>query len=208
MRWLWVFTGLNTLLYPPVLLAMLLPFSTAYTTIFTVCVLGLYLLTASTLLLLRPQVLYGIRSPQLSGDEALLLPLPAPAKPEDASRAYSLSEEKKQEYRARIEAHMLQQPFRRKGYGIKDLAEETAIPPHHLSAFINQEYRMNFSDFINRQRVNYIKERMAQLDWRQLTLEGLALEAGFGNRTTFFRAFVKLTGSTPSEYQAQVAASS
>ena len=210
LRWLRVFTVLNTLLYPPVLLAMLLPFSAIYTTIFTVGVLGSYLLLTSTLLLLRPQILYGLRSPHLPRDagQPLSVPITAPPKSDDAARAYSLSEEKKREYRARLEAHMLLQPFRRKGYGIKDLAAETAIPPHHLSALINQEYRMNFSDFLNRYRIEYVKERMVQLDWRQLTLEGLALEAGFGNRTTFFRAFVKLTGSTPSEYQAQLAASS
>ena len=46
---------------------------------------------------------------------------------------------------------------------------------------------------------------MGRPEWRQLTLEGLALEAGFSNRTTFFRAFTKLTGCTPSEYMAQVA---
>ena len=207
LRWLRVFTGLNTLLYPPVLLAMLLPFSTTYTTIFTVGVLGSYLLLTSTLLLLRPQVLYGMRSPVALAQAGPPLPSATPVKPEDAARAYCLSEDKKHEYRTRLEAHMQQQPFRRKGYGIKELAVETAIPPHHLSALINQEYRMNFSDFLNRYRIEYVKERMAQPDWRQLTLEGLALEAGFGNRTTFFRAFVKLTGITPSEYQAQVAAS-
>ena len=49
LRWLWVFTVLNTLLYPAVLLAMLLPFSAIYTTIFTVGVLGSYLLLTSTL---------------------------------------------------------------------------------------------------------------------------------------------------------------
>jgi AraC-like DNA-binding protein len=32
------------------------------------------------------------------------------------------------------------------------------------------------------------------------TLEGLALEAGFGNRTTFIRAVKKLTGENPSIY--------
>lgn len=206
LRWLRIFTLLNTLLYPPVLLAMLLPLSTTYTTIFTVCVLGSYLLIASTLLFLQPQVLYGMRA--LLAPVSTVLPLaPTTAeKPDDSVRAYCLSDEKKQEYRARIEAHIQQlQPFLRKGYGIKDLAVETAIPPHHLSALVNQEYRMNFSDFINRYRVEYIKERMAQLEWRQLTLEGLALEAGFGNRTTFFRAFVKLTGITPSEYLASAA---
>ena len=215
LRWLRVFTLLNTLLYSPVLLVMLLPVSGYYTTIFAVCVLGIYLLLTSLLLFFQPRILYGMRNlltvnaAATAGTADALSPSTPEAadKKEDPARPYSLSDEKKREYHAQLEAHMReQQPFLRKGYGIKDLAAETGIPPHHVSALINQEYRMNFSDFINRYRVEYIKERMTQLEWRQLTLEGLALEAGFSNRTTFFRAFVKLTGHTPSEYLAQVSA--
>ena len=204
LRWLRLFTVLNTLLYPPLLLATVLPVSGTFATIFAVGALGSYLLVTSTLLFLRPQVLYGMRSSPLPTGAG---PVSAAAeKPDDAVRAYSLSDEKKGEYRVRLEAHIGQhQPFRRKGYGVKDLAAETAIPPHHLSAFINQEYRMNFSDFLNRYRVEYIKARLGQLGWRHLTLEGLALEAGFSNRTTFARAFAKLAGCTPTEYLAQVA---
>ncbi|WP_166648037.1 helix-turn-helix domain-containing protein [Hymenobacter sp. UV11] len=207
LRWLRLFTLLNTLLYPPVLLAMVLPVSGTSATIFAVCVLGSYLLLTSTLLFLQPQLLYGLcRAPAAAAVAgAPALPTPAAAtRQEDPARAYSLSEERKQAYCALLEEFMLQQPFRRKGYSIKDLAAETTIPPHHVSALINQEYRMNFNDFLNRYRVEYIKARMGQVDWRHLTLEGLALEAGFSNRTTFFRAFVKLTGCTPTEYLAQV----
>lgn len=210
LRWLRLFTLLNTLLYPPVLLAMVLPVSGTSATIFAVCLLGSYLLVTSTLLFLQPQLLYGLRRAPAA---AALVGAPAPptpaaaAKQEDPARVYSLSEERRQTYCALLEEHMQQQPFRRKGYGIKDLAAETNIPPHHVSALINQEYRMNFNDFLNRYRVEYIKARMVQVDWRHLTLEGLALEAGFSNRTTFFRAFVKLTGCTPTEYLAQVAPS-
>ena len=215
LRWLRVFTFLNLLLYPPVLLAMLLPLNGTYVTIFAVCALGSYLLVASTLLFFQPRILYGMRNPAAAepgalpaADFAAAPPTELPtAEKEDLARAYSLSDERKQVYRARLEAHMRKQPFLRKGYGIKDLSAETDIPAHHLSALINQEYEMNFSDFLNRYRVEYVKARMGQPEWRQLTLEGLALEAGFSNRTTFFRAFTKLTGCTPSEYLAQVASS-
>ncbi|WP_223649571.1 AraC family transcriptional regulator [Hymenobacter psoromatis] len=207
LRWLRLFTLLNTLLYPPVLLAIVLPVSGTYATIFAVCVLGSYLLVTSTLLLFQPQVLYGLRPAPAAAAGAAEAPAPtAPAatKKADPARACLLSKERKQTYCALLKGHMQQQPFRRKGYSIKDLAAETGIPPHHVSALINQEYRMNFSDFLNRYRVEYIKARMGQLDWRHLTLEGLALEAGFSNRTTFFRAFVKLAGCTPTEYLAQI----
>lgn len=217
LRWLRVFTLLNLLLYPPVLLAMLLPVDGTYVTIFAVCVLGSYLLVASTLLFFQPRILYGMRNPLAADvaagegtDDAASAPAepPATVKKEDLARAYSLSDERKQAYRTRLEAHMRErQPFLRKGYGIKDLGAETGIPPHHLSALINQEYEMNFSDFLNRYRIEYVKARLGRPEWRQLTLEGLALEAGFSNRTTFFRAFTKLTGCTPSEYLAQVAPS-
>ncbi|AWM32551.1 helix-turn-helix domain-containing protein [Hymenobacter nivis] len=217
LRWLRVFTLLNLLLYPPVLLAMLLPLNGTYVTIFAVCALGSYLLVASTLLFFQPQVLYGMRNPAAAEPEAVPVADEAAApstesptanKKEDLARAYSLSDERKHAYRARLEVHMReQQPFLCKGYGIKDLGSETGIPPHHLSALINQEYAMNFSDFLNRYRVEYVKARMGRPEWRQLTLEGLALEAGFSNRTTFFRAFTKLSGCTPSEYMAQITSS-
>ncbi|MBC7923897.1 MAG: AraC family transcriptional regulator [Ferruginibacter sp.] len=196
LRWLRTFTVLNTLLYPPVLLAMLLPIHATYTTIFVVSTLGGYLLVTSTLLLFRPQVLYGT-----TGTPPVVAVARETAGKEDPARVYSLSAERKREYRERIETHIRQhQPFLRKGYGINDLAAESDIPVYQVSAFINQEYRMNFSDFINRYRVEYVKEKVTQPEWRQLTLEGIALEAGFSNRTTFFRAFTKLTGVTPSEY--------
>ena len=203
LRWLRLLTLLNTLLYPPVLLAMALPVSGTYATIFAVCALGSYLLVTSTLLFFQPQILYGLRpAPAAAGAAAPAPTAPAAAKKEDPARAYSLSEERKQACCALLETHM-QQPFRRKGYTIKDLAAATSIPPHHVSALINQEYQVNFSDFLHRYRVEYMQARMGQPDWRHLTLEGLALEAGFSNRTTFFRAFVKLAGCPPTEFLAQ-----
>lgn len=213
LRWLRVFTLLNLLLYPPVLLAMLLPLDGTSVTIFAVCALGSYLLVVSTLLFFQPRILYGMRTPAPAVPAAGAAPAtpaepPTADKKADLARAYSLSDERKQAYRARLETHMReQQPFLCKGYGIKDLSAETGISPHHLSALINQEYEINFSDFLNRYRVEYVKARMGRPEWRQLTLEGLALEAGFSNRTTFFRAFTKLTGCTPSEYLAQTTSS-
>ncbi|NVO33386.1 helix-turn-helix domain-containing protein [Hymenobacter lapidiphilus] len=211
LRWLRLFTLLNTLLYPPVLLAMVLPVHNTYATVFAVCALGSYLLVTSTLLFFQPQILYGLRqlpaAPRTTVAGAPASAAPELTKKEDPARAHSLSEERREAYRALLEGHMQQEPFRRKGYTIKDLATEISVPPHLLSALINQEYRMNFSDFLNRYRVDYVKARMGRAEWRQLTLEGLALEAGFSNRTTFFRAFTKLAGCTPTEYLAQIAPS-
>jgi AraC-like DNA-binding protein len=199
MRWLKTFSWLNTLLYPPILMAMFTPVSTQSVLIFSILIWVNYLLITSLLLFFRPCILYGTAPLQAPTEEpeAIVLPKEDP----EITRVYVLSQEKKQEYRQKVEQYMTEtQPFLRKGYCIRDLAVESEIPQHHLSALINQEYRMNFSDFINQYRVAYVKQKMRQPEWRQLTLEGIAQEAGFSNRTTFFRAFTKLTGTTPSEY--------
>jgi transcriptional regulator GlxA family with amidase domain len=41
---------------------------------------------------------------------------------------------------------------------------------------------------------------MNDKEWKNLSLEGMAWAVGFKSRTTFFRAFIKLTGQSPSEY--------
>lgn len=91
-------------------------------------------------------------------------------------------------------------PYLHKGITVKDLSEQTGIPAHHLSSLINKEFNLYFQDFINRQRIEYLKDHIDDLKWKQLTLEGICWEIGFTSRTTFFRAFIKFTGLSPSEY--------
>jgi AraC-like DNA-binding protein len=86
------------------------------------------------------------------------------------------------------------------GYTLKELAEKIDIPLHHLSAFINQHYGMNFNDFINQYRVIHSIKKIINGEWKYKTLEAIAEESGFNNRNTFRMAFKKVTGISPSEY--------
>jgi len=92
------------------------------------------------------------------------------------------------------------QPYLRQGYNLKQLAEDTSIPLHHLSAFINQYYHIHFNDFINEYRVQYCQVKIRNDEWRAKTLEAIAEESGFNNRNTFTAAFKKVTGYNPSDY--------
>ena len=49
-------------------------------------------------------------------------------------------------------------------------------------------------------RVQYIKAGMVNRQWENITLEAIAEQAGFNNRTTFLSAFKKFTGMTPSGF--------
>ena len=92
------------------------------------------------------------------------------------------------------------QPFLKRGYNLKQLSEDTSIPLHHLSAFINQYYHIHFNDFINEYRVQYCQVKIKNDEWRSKTLEAIAEESGFNNRNTFTAAFKKVTGYNPSDY--------
>jgi AraC-like DNA-binding protein len=223
LNWLGIFTLLNTLLYSPIAAAIIFPVNPDSSAILALFLLVSYLLACGTILFFQPQTLYGlaIAMPEQNVSEAPL-PLPTPpivpapepvveeepisksAEALEEIRTYSLGSEKRQEYRRQIDVYMEEtQPFLRKGYSIKEMSSDLGVPQHQVSMVINHEYGMNFNDFVNRHRIDYIKAKLTQPDWRQLTLEGIALEAGFSNRTTFFRAFTKLTGTTPTAYLEQ-----
>ena len=91
-------------------------------------------------------------------------------------------------------------PFLRKRYSISNLSNDAKIPQHHVSYLLNNIFQIRFNEYINQFRIKYIKDRMANEDIGHLTMEGLALEAGFNSRITFIRVVKKHTGMNPSEY--------
>jgi len=85
-------------------------------------------------------------------------------------------------------------------YSLKALSEDTRIPIYQLSLFMNKYYRTSYNDFVNRLRVDYCCRKIAAGECALKTLEALAAESGFNNRTSFTHSFKKFTGFTPSEF--------
>ena len=81
---------------------------------------------------------------------------------------------------------------------LNKISEQLNISPRELSRIINTEAEMNFNDFLNEIRIEYFKKL---LDEDKFSIEGMAYEAGFKSKTSFYRAFKKSTGQTPSQYQ-------
>lgn len=161
-------------------------------TIFFVC---LYLM-------MQPSILYGIKGWRLpKKPEEEPIQIPEEDQEEKESKRHTLSFEQGQHYKVLLETHMhTHEPFRKAGYSLTDLSHELQIPPHQLSAFINQEYAKNFSELINGYRIDYlIRRSMESDDFDQFTLEAISKEAGFNSRATFILAAKKHTGRTPSE---------
>lgn len=87
---------------------------------------------------------------------------------------------------------------------IVDMAAECGTNRTHLSQFFNNELGLSFRDYINRCRVEHAVRLMAEHNYK---IEELALLAGFGSTTTFYRAFAKEKGETPQRWQEQHAQS-
>ena len=112
-----------------------------------------------------------------------------------------LTSEKKQQYLAKLEnIFATKELFLKKDLVIRDIAEETGISVHHLSNLINSEFNLHFQDYVNLKRIEYFKDKINDPEWKDLSLEGMAWGSGFKSRTTCFRAFIKHTGKSPSEY--------
>jgi AraC-like DNA-binding protein len=84
---------------------------------------------------------------------------------------------------------------------IHDLAKETQVPARKISQGINRKYDTNFSEWVNRYRVEEAKKRLASFSESNLTIEAIGQEAGFKSRSAMYMAFKKITGKTPGDFK-------
>ncbi len=82
---------------------------------------------------------------------------------------------------------------------IKDVAQEIETSTHHLSQVINEQLGKNFNQLINEYRINKAKEMIVEN--QNFTLEAIGYDCGFKAKSTFYAAFKKITGMTPSVYK-------
>jgi len=69
-----------------------------------------------------------------------------------------------------------------------------------LSWLLNNEYHLNFFQFINRYRILEVKRALLSGRHKQLNILGIAFNSGFNSKTTFNTAFKKETDLSPTEF--------
>ncbi|WP_103866761.1 AraC family transcriptional regulator [Aquimarina sp. I32.4] len=84
------------------------------------------------------------------------------------------------------------------------LADAISISDKKLSAFLNQYLNTTFYDYVNKYRVESVKEKMKSPKFDNITLLGIAYESGFKSKTSFNRIFKKETGLSPSQYKSSL----
>jgi AraC-like DNA-binding protein len=173
----------------------------------TIFVLGAIAIEAS--ILLFPHILYGLPTnpgfePVLNFEAAIAAPGPGLMDPKPDADKWSPGQLLTKDYSAEI-ALKLQTYVEDGGAlspdcSIAHLSERTELPQHHLHYYFNHVEGEKFSDWKNRQRIEWVIRQISDPQNGSYTLEAIARQAGFEHRSTFVSAFRKVKGLLPRDY--------
>lgn len=149
----------------------------------------------------QPEIFSDVDTGTLPGQEQLAL-IHRSGKYEKSG----LGEEKAKQLLARLERLMLEEKiYLDPMLNLQQLAERLALPAHQVSQLLNQFCGESFSDYVNRFRVDAVKQAIADPALAHLSLLAIAFECGFNSKAAFNAVFKKMTGMTPSGYKDNLA---
>lgn len=110
------------------------------------------------------------------------------------------------EIRGKISAELVflleqEQIFRNNNLRITDICDKLKTNRSYISSIVNSEFKTNFSDLVNRYRIEYSKKLL--LDENCYVLDYIAEQSGFASLSSFMRVFRNETGITPGIYRKQ-----
>ncbi len=98
------------------------------------------------------------------------------------------------------ETLLLKQAYLNQELSLATLAKQIDTSDKKLSTLLNQNLQTNFYDYINSFRIVAFKKGVIEGKLEQLSIVGLALQCGFKSKSSFYRAFKKETGLSPSQF--------
>jgi len=93
-------------------------------------------------------------------------------------------------------------PYLSKNFNLSEAARSLNVPQHHLTLCIREIYDDNFSGFRNSYRIRHAQAILKDPSNASKTIDAIADETGFSSRTSFYKAFDRITGISPNEYRA------
>ncbi len=124
--------------------------------------------------------------------------------PKPEPKIYSKEEQEKlSETFSKLDTYFKEhKPFLNAELHLSEVSHQTEIPDHLISKAINFKAEMHFFDFVNSYRIQEATLLLADEEaMKTYTIEALARQCGFSNKTSFNKAFKKFTGQTPTSYR-------
>ncbi|MBT8220121.1 MAG: helix-turn-helix domain-containing protein [Bacteroidia bacterium] len=94
-----------------------------------------------------------------------------------------------------------QKPFLDPSLTLKNLAGKMNMSSRELSYLINQGEGHSFFDFVNRYRIQFAQEKIADAEDKKLTILEVMYASGFNSKSSFNTAFKKHSGLTPTQWK-------
>ncbi len=89
--------------------------------------------------------------------------------------------------------------YRNPDLSLELLADRLSVSRHFLSQMLNDNLKKSFHEYVNEYRIEEACRILAEN--MPYSMEAIGYEVGFRSRSSFFSAFKKLKGTTPSKYQ-------
>ena len=100
-----------------------------------------------------------------------------------------------------LDVVVMQKKFKDKNYSARQLAIDLGTNSRYVSAVVNVRFRMNYTTFINKYRIEEAMSILTDKRYEDLRMEEVSDMVGFSNRQSFYASFYKFTGITPKEYR-------
>ncbi len=91
--------------------------------------------------------------------------------------------------------------YRNADLNLTSISIHLNIPSNYISQVVNTKFGFNLNDLINKYRIEEVKERLLDQKYRHYSIIAIAEDSGFKNKSSFYNAFKKHVGVTPSEYK-------
>lgn len=113
----------------------------------------------------------------------------------------SLSEQDAQEIIAKLDQNMHdKQSYLDPDLTLAKLSKKIGVPAKQISIAVNQIHQRNISKLINEYRIKHAKNALTS---SSDTITKVFLSSGFQTKSNFNREFLRVTGTTPSQYRKQ-----
>jgi AraC-like DNA-binding protein len=164
-----------------------------------------YLLTFLMVTCIGLAAYFSFMQPEVFNGKPIneVIPFMHPMKYEKAGLPENFSKELKKKLEELMER---KKPYLNPDLRLNHLADLLDLSRHHTSQVINEHFGKNFFEYINRYRL-IEAERLLENKSNQLSISAIAFECGFNNRVSFYKAFKKKVGITPTEFRDQKMAS-
>ncbi|NRB82601.1 MAG: AraC family transcriptional regulator [Winogradskyella sp.] len=111
----------------------------------------------------------------------------------------------KSKYIPKLTSYMVEEkPYLDYQLTLQKLADQIQIPEKELSLLINHYLNKHFFDFINEYRINDAKTLLKDVTKKEVTVLEIVYQVGFNSKSSFYTAFKKVTGQTPTAYRKSV----